>query len=539
MTGGSWARLAARIELLAAAWMLAQPAHADEKWRFTLGTTTDIVDVAVSGAQLSFTLQGLPFSGPLGALSVPASPPERPCPAVSVGAAFSGSVSPDGHHLRTALATGFNPPSCTLPTYVAFNGDRCGCFDGNSVDGDGCSAACQVEPCFTCSGEPSVCTPAGDGAACDDGRVCTSGETCSAGVCGGGAPIGNCHDVSGRWMVRLVSEFGTDYLLRTYEQYGNFIAGDGFTGNIDVATGAFTQNQIPSSLAAFLCPVVTATGQLAADDSAFEANGLSYAFTMTCHEFPFALFGSRCGNGVLDADEECDDGNLGSGDRCSAACQVEPCSSCSGEPSSCTPLPNGTPCDDGDACTGGSVCTELGCLGFAPVSCDACLACDPDAGCIAAPRADCVAASRSTAVLSASATAGADKLSWRWLRGGALDLAALGSPTTITNYDVCIYDESGPTPNLLLHAAAPGGAGWRANGSGFSYRGTDVRALTLKSGIAGKSKAVLKLKGDLPTPPFGTPLTVQVQGAAAACVTTTFDAADVSTNTPTRFKASR
>lgn len=64
-----------------------------------------------------------------------------------------------------------------------------------------------------------------------------------------------------------------------------------------------------------------------------------------------------------------------------------------------------------------------------------------------------------------------------------------------------------------------------------------MRALALKSGVAGRSKAMLKLKGDLPAPPFGTPLTVQLQSAGAACLATTFEAADVSTNSPTRFKA--
>ncbi len=64
------------------------------------------------------------------------------------------------------------------------------CDDGNSDGGDGCSAACTVEPGFTCEGEPSVCTPVGggdpvcgDGAvgageACDDGNL-TSGDGCS------------------------------------------------------------------------------------------------------------------------------------------------------------------------------------------------------------------------------------------------------------------------------------------------------------------------------------------------------------------------
>lgn len=33
------------------------------------------------------------------------------------------------------------------------------CDDGGTADGDGCSSLCQVEPGFTCPGEPSVCVP--------------------------------------------------------------------------------------------------------------------------------------------------------------------------------------------------------------------------------------------------------------------------------------------------------------------------------------------------------------------------------------------
>jgi len=62
-----------------------------------------------------------------------------------------------------------------------------GCDDGDTTPGDGCSATCQVEPGYQCSGQPSVCTPAlvcGDGIiqageGCDDGDA-VSGDGCSS-----------------------------------------------------------------------------------------------------------------------------------------------------------------------------------------------------------------------------------------------------------------------------------------------------------------------------------------------------------------------
>jgi cysteine-rich repeat protein len=60
------------------------------------------------------------------------------------------------------------------------------CDDGNIFSGDGCSAQCTIESCFTCVGQPSICSPSPAGTACDDGNACTVGETCDgSGVCGG------------------------------------------------------------------------------------------------------------------------------------------------------------------------------------------------------------------------------------------------------------------------------------------------------------------------------------------------------------------
>lgn len=47
------------------------------------------------------------------------------------------------------------------------------CDDANPADGDGCSQTCGEEEGFTCSGSPSVCTPAGDGTGGEDGGGCS------------------------------------------------------------------------------------------------------------------------------------------------------------------------------------------------------------------------------------------------------------------------------------------------------------------------------------------------------------------------------
>src|SRR5512139_1309764 len=70
---------------------------------------------------------------------------------------------------------------------------------------------------------------------------------------------------------------------------------------------------------------------------------------------------SVCGDGLLGAGEECDDGNLADGDCCTSQCTVPPS------------------CDDGSVCTVNDHCDAGVCVGDA-VDCGRCRACDPQVG---------------------------------------------------------------------------------------------------------------------------------------------------------------
>ncbi|WP_194863092.1 EGF domain-containing protein [Myxococcus sp. AB036A] len=67
--------------------------------------------------------------------------------------------------------------------------------------------------------------------------------------------------------------------------------------------------------------------------------------------------GVFCGNGQVDTEEQCDDGNLVSGDGCGAGCQVAPGYSCSGtQPSVCTDV---NECTNGTSqCSVNATCTN-------------------------------------------------------------------------------------------------------------------------------------------------------------------------------------
>lgn len=70
---------------------------------------------------------------------------------------------------------------------------------------------------------------------------------------------------------------------------------------------------------------------------------------------------SVCGNGRVGRTQTCDDGNATAGDGCSSRCDVETCSTCSGEPSACSAVPGcTTTCIDGAAIAPNAILTFQG-----------------------------------------------------------------------------------------------------------------------------------------------------------------------------------
>src|SRR5262249_8537723 len=100
----------------------------------------------------------------------------------------------------TSQGTFFSPLTRLRDTYCGDGTVQPGeaCDDGNFAGGDGCSPCCQIEECFTCTGEPSTCTPTSSGGSCDDGIYCNGTDTIAChGVCtihsGDPCPGTSCH----------------------------------------------------------------------------------------------------------------------------------------------------------------------------------------------------------------------------------------------------------------------------------------------------------------------------------------------------------
>jgi len=86
-------------------------------------------------------------------------------------------------------------------------------------------------------------------------------------------------------------------------------------------------------------------GNPCTDDVCDPLVGCVHPLTAACLTPILMLLQPVCGDAVVEAGEQCDDGNVAGGDCCSATCQFEP---------------GGSPCQDGQVCTQGDACDGVG-----------------------------------------------------------------------------------------------------------------------------------------------------------------------------------
>jgi hypothetical protein len=121
-----------------------------------------------------------------------------------------------------------------------------------------------------------------------------------------------------------------------------------------------------------------------------------------------------------------------------------------------------------------------------------------------------------------------DRLDWEWRKGAATTSADLGDPLGADDYALCLYDESGASPGLVLGALIPanptctGGNCWvRANAGARALRYKQssgepdgVTRVVLKPGPDSRARITVHARGEhlvTPTLPLPLPLRVQLQ----------------------------
>ena len=100
------------------------------------------------------------------------------------------------------------------------------------------------------------------------------------------------------------------------------------------------------------------------------------------------------------------------------------------------------------------------------------------ATCSETPLAGCrkpLAAGKSSLMIRDREEVKRDLLAWKWLKGDATAVTAFGDPTGTTAYDLCLYDTTAGTPELVRGIAIlPGGdcdgqPCWKPRTHGFKY----------------------------------------------------------------------
>ena len=161
------------------------------------------------------------------------------------------------------------------------------------------------------------------------------------------------------------------------------------------------------------------------------------------HFSPVVVWGVAlaCGDGALDAGEECDDGNYVSHDGCSASCTAD---------------------------------------------------------CVSNPRSECRAAEVSQLLVKDSESDGEDLLKWKWSRGAATTSSEISDPTEAGRYRVCVY----PNGSLNGEIPVPAGSSWESRGEkGYQYTDRSKAAaglstIKLRTGGGGQSSILLKAGGE-------------------------------------------
>lgn len=416
----------------------------------------------------------------------------------------------------------------SLPNIAEFRlmATRCECFDGNSNDGDGCDSNCRVEPCFACTGEPSVCTAQPDGAACNDRDDCSGGETCSTGLCGGGSAVASCIDMTGRWKVETDGGAPAYLLedLRDVEQR------DGFLRFVRPRTGSLAEVGTIDPLTGALA----LSGGVLAGSTPFEFSSLNQSIT-SC-QMSFA--GTASGDGQSFA---------GTGTGTNGTLMFVGTSGV---------FYGG--CNDGGHAFSqtGRRCGVGECV-LVPDECPPCTTRNDVGVCAPGPRDGCLHSRTPARSKLQMRTGSEQKLSWLWKDGQDVPARMLGDLEGGGGLQICVYDGNSNLLFLTYFNALAGGWVTR-DGARFSRNlfprgkervtvepGTDGdAALRITAGPLGLTEGYdpgypyggPPAEG-LPSPPFALPLRIQAQiDRGGACFEATFDSTTVKKNGDELFK---
>lgn len=492
--------------------------------------------VTQSGMSLSVVIAGIrtdtwtgtidPLTGNF-SLTLPTAEPGCP-PWVITAVVNPSSTSFSGTYHLFVDFTG-----CEMALFP-IEGRRCGngvldpgeqCEDGDFEDGDCCSATCQLDPAGTSCAAPNSCNadtcdgagtcmpgPPADGRPCDDLIFCNGADTCQGGTCSSHAG----DPCPATIECRACNEF----LRLCFTPPGFGCTDDGNECTVDVCDA----NMVCQHPAAVTAPCTPDSNPCTLD----ECDGAATCQHPASPSFYFCP----------------DDGKGCTLDMCDGA-------------GSClhTRLPAGRGCVDGPGGVCGRVCDGLSdtcpTSGLTPAGtrdrgCLPCETCDGQGACVAAPVSSppCkqpVVSGASRLRWTNTTPDFDDRLRWKWHRGEATTLAEFGSPDTVDDYALCVYEAASAPPQPIVRlqlladtAVCSEPPCWRRNAKRLRFRErmgnfSGITSVVLKSGASGHASITLSAQGPLlplPDQTLSTPILVQLQGDQGECWEATYSTLD-------------
>jgi cysteine-rich repeat protein len=394
-----------------------------------------------------------------------------------------------------------------------------------------CTALDQCHVAGTCAPGTGICSNPNkaDGSTCNDANACTQTDTCQTGTCTGGnpkvcTPSDQCH-------LAGTSAPATGNCSNPVATNGTTCNDANVCTRQDVCTSgscAGNTNICNDGIHQSTC------GELCDDGNTTSGDGCDANCTPTA-----------CGNGIRTTGEQCDDGDTTNGDGCSSSCTVESGWQCStGNPSLCSEVCGDGIQTPGEECEDGNVQPRDGCSPTCKLELCGAL---PATGCLLP-----VESAKASVMLKSKTTPDKDIFSWKWIKGAVTPKSLFGNPRLLTDYAVCLYDETAGVPQLKVSVTVPragfckGRECWRISSTGFKYSNSAVlpdgkMKIVLKEGLTpGLAKIIVKGKGShliLPTMPLAKSprVRVQLRNSDGACWEANYSTASL--NLPIEFKA--
>jgi len=374
------------------------------------------------------------------------------------------------------------------------------CTDGNACTTEACAAGVCVGGTPPDCDDANVCTDdscdillgcqnAPNSAPCTDGNACST-ESCVAGICAPGAPT-DCDDTN------VCTDDSCDIDLGC--QYSNNVGpcpdGDACTTESCVAGACVAEG-----------PTSCDDANPCTDDSCDVLLGCLHTNNSGPCPDGNACTTESCVAGacVAGTPPNCDDAN---------ACTVDTCDIGLG----CQHANFAGACTDGNACTVGDVCVAGICTSGSTTACDdgdPCTheTCDTGSGeCTPAPAGpalDCRGAVRSALLFDLD---NGELAAWKWERGASTNCADWGNPLVDTDYDICVYDTTGPGQyELATSFHLPANASWKKKRAcRWLYRDKTqavdgIKRLRLKPSDGGRSAILFDASG--PNTPMPVPV---------------------------------